>query len=75
MNIEGVTGHNVSLDAPGDLEKALISLLTDREGAAAMGQRGLERWRENFSYSKFRERFTPLFEEFAKAKPRRFFFW
>ncbi len=68
VNVDGVTGYNVSLDRPGELAGRLIELITNRELAVWMGQNGLTRWRENFAYGKFRQRFTPLFEEFAKTK-------
>ena len=65
VNLDGVTGYNVDIGRPDDLVDRLIALLGDPGHAAAIGQRGLQRWRENFSYSGFQSRFAPLLNGFT----------
>jgi phosphatidyl-myo-inositol dimannoside synthase len=65
VNLEGVTGYNVDTGRPDDLVDRLVALLGDPGHAAAMGQRGLQRWREHFSYSGFQSRFAPLLNGFT----------
>ena len=66
VNINGVTGFNVNLDNPEELPERLICLLKDPSLAAQLGCNGRERWRQNFRFSCFRERFLPLLREFLK---------
>jgi phosphatidylinositol alpha-1,6-mannosyltransferase len=56
VNVDGVTGYNVSLDRPGELAERLIELLRDPDVARRMGQAGQARWRQNFRYSAFAQR-------------------
>src|SRR5262249_15125130 len=56
VNIDEVTGFNVSrADRSGIVDRLMI-LLGEPERAAFMGEAGLERWRANFRFSVFRER-------------------
>lgn len=64
VNVDGVTGYNVSLDNSDELPERLIQLLGNRDHAAALGSAGYQRWHQNFRFSAFRERFTPLLKEF-----------
>jgi phosphatidyl-myo-inositol dimannoside synthase len=68
INLDGVTGFNVNLDKPGELAERLIFLLKNPDRAAALGRNGVERWRAHFSYSRFRERFTPILQEFLRMR-------
>ena len=70
INIEGHTGYNVDLGIPGQLIDRLADLLRNRDKAAAMGRNGLRRWRAEFSYSRFCQRFAPILHEFAGAGAR-----
>lgn len=67
VNLDGVTGYNVDLDRRGELAERLVGLLCNRDQAAAMGRSGLKRWRDHFSYSRFRERFTPILRDFVRG--------
>ena len=60
VNVHGVTGYNVNLDAQEDLSEALVTLLTEPDKAHAMGAAGRERWCRNFTYSGFKKRFLDL---------------
>jgi phosphatidylinositol alpha-1,6-mannosyltransferase len=64
INVDGVTGYNVNLERPGELPARIIELLLDRPLRERMGAAGRARWREHFSYSKFRERFLPILRTF-----------
>lgn len=66
VNIDQQTGYNVNLDQPAELLERLIALLRDRDLAGRMGMAGQDRWREQFRYSSFRDRFIPLLREFMK---------
>lgn len=64
INLDGVTGWNVSLDNPDELPDRLISLLRDPQQATKMGRAGQTRWNDHFRYSAFRERFRPILHAF-----------
>jgi phosphatidylinositol alpha-1,6-mannosyltransferase len=64
VNLGGVTGFNVNLDKPDELPERLIFLLKNPDRAAELGNSGQERWRKQFRYSCFRERFIPILREF-----------
>ena len=66
VNINEVTGFNVNLDSPEDLPDRLIYLLKNPSLAAQLGCNGRKRWRQNFRFSCFRERFLPLLREFLE---------
>jgi len=68
INLEGVTGFNVSLDKPDELPERLIYLLKNPDRAAALGLNGQTRWREHFRYGCFRERFLPILREFLRIR-------
>jgi phosphatidylinositol alpha-1,6-mannosyltransferase len=65
VNVDGVTGYNVSPGRAGELAARLIALLADPHMAARMGRAGRERWQRYFRFSAFKDRFVPLFEEFV----------
>jgi len=64
VNIDGITGYNVTMDKPDMLTERLIELLANPDRAQAMGQAGLQRWETEFKYERFRQRFSPLLQEF-----------
>ena len=67
VNVDGTTGYNVNLDAldsDATLIDRIVTLLSDRRTAAAMGEAGRDHWRAEFRYSRFRDRFNPLLDEF-----------
>lgn len=66
VNLNGVTGFNVDLDRKDELRDAVIALLRDRDMAARMGAAGHRRWRQNFRYSAFRDRFLLELAHFAQ---------
>jgi phosphatidylinositol alpha-1,6-mannosyltransferase len=65
--VDGETGYAVDMDKPEMLTDRLINLLQNRDLAAAMGRQGLDRWRSEFCYSKFRQRFAPMLAEFVES--------
>lgn len=70
VNVDGLTGYNVSLDRPGELADRLIRLLGDGALRRRMGAAGHARWREHFRFSAFEQRFRPLFDGFFNQGQR-----
>lgn len=66
VNLNEVTGFNVNLDRKSELRDVVIALLRDRDMAARMGAAGHGRWRQNFCYSAFRNRFLLELAHFAE---------
>lgn len=64
VNIDGTTGFNVNLDSPEELPRRLVQLLRDPAEARALGEAGRRRWIEHFRFSRFKERFVPILDEF-----------
>lgn len=62
--LDGRTGFTVDLDQPGQLLDRLVALLRDPALAARMGEAGYRRWIENYRYSCFRDRLTPILRDF-----------
>jgi phosphatidyl-myo-inositol dimannoside synthase len=69
VNLHGQTGFNVNLDREGELAERLILLLCNRALANCMGEAGRRRWHEHFRFSRFKERFLPLFVDFVSRAP------
>jgi phosphatidylinositol alpha-1,6-mannosyltransferase len=67
VNLDGVSGYNIDMRRPDDLAERLIALLGSRDLAARLGQQAFERWRDNFCYSRFRDRFRPLAMDFMTS--------
>ena len=67
VNLDGVSGFNVSRQAPAQMADALIALLRDRDLAARMGRAGHLRWQEHYRYSQFRERLLAATQDFLSA--------
>jgi phosphatidylinositol alpha-1,6-mannosyltransferase len=70
INADGVTGFNVRLDRPGELAAGIIELLRNQKLAEQCGRRAVERWRRNFSFSRFHERFSTILNDWVKMSPR-----
>jgi phosphatidylinositol alpha-1,6-mannosyltransferase len=64
INIDGVTGYNVNLDIKDELPEKIIDILNNKDLTKKMGENGKLRWEQNFSFSKFKERFIPIFYKF-----------
>src|SRR5262249_19708349 len=64
VNVDRVTGFNVDLDRPGDLEERLIYLLRESTAAKSMGAAGRQRWREHYRFSCFAQRLIQALAEF-----------
>lgn len=60
INIDGVTGFNVSRADRSGIVDRIVMLLRQRDKAEAMGQAGLAHWQNNFRFSVFRERLVYL---------------
>jgi len=67
INLDGVTGFNVSRSDRSGIIDRIVCLMTDRELASALGSAGLERWRNNFRFSCFQERFDRLIHPWLAA--------
>jgi phosphatidyl-myo-inositol dimannoside synthase len=65
VNIDGETGYNIDINRPDDLIDRLQALLADPAHARRLGQAGQQRWAQNYSYSKFKSRFTPMLDQFT----------
>jgi phosphatidylinositol alpha-1,6-mannosyltransferase len=57
LNVDGLTGYNVSLDAPAELPARLIALLSQPSLAARMGAAARAHWHAELRYSRFEARF------------------
>ena len=68
ININGQTGFNVSLDDPADLVARLVELLATPPLARRMGSAGFRRWEQNFTFSRFRDRFAAQVREFFSCE-------
>jgi phosphatidylinositol alpha-1,6-mannosyltransferase len=64
INLHGLTGYNVDLKQPGELENRVIELLLDPALRDRMGAAGRERWWAHFRYSAFRDRLRPILDDF-----------
>ena len=60
VNVDGVTGFNVSMEDKEMLADRLIQLLSSPQLRAEMGEAGRRRWREHFRFTAFRERFLAM---------------
>lgn len=63
VNSDGVTGYNVALDQPGELESRLIALLSDHSQARAFGEAARARWHSHFRFDGFCQRFNAIFSQ------------
>lgn len=66
INIDGQTGYNIDLNIPEQLVDRIVYLLKNYNKAIEMGNNGIHRWRQHFSYSAFSNRFKPIFNEFIR---------
>ena len=68
VNVDGVTGFNVSLDEKGMLADRLIRLLSSPQLCDEMGAAGQRRWREHFRFHAFRDRFMTIVSPLLDVK-------
>lgn len=60
INVDGITGFNVSrADRCGIVER-IVFLLRERDKAEALGHAGLKRWRDHFRFQVFKDRIGGL---------------
>jgi phosphatidylinositol alpha-1,6-mannosyltransferase len=67
VNLDGVTGFNVSRSDRSGIIDRIVCLMKNRELASALGSAGLERWRKNFRFSCFQERLDRLVHPWLAA--------
>jgi len=67
VNLDGVTGFNVSRSDRDGIIDRIVNLMKDRELASALGAAGLERWRKNFRFSRFQQRLDRLIHPWLAA--------
>ena len=67
VNLDGVTGFNVSRSDRSGIIDRIVCLMKDQERASALGSAGLERWRNNFRFSRFQERLDRLVHPWLAA--------
>jgi phosphatidylinositol alpha-1,6-mannosyltransferase len=56
VNVDGVTGFNVSRRDEAGLTERLFLLMSDHDRATELGRAGHQRWREHFRFSSFKAR-------------------
>lgn len=64
INLDGVTGFNISREKPDAIADAIIALLRDDGLCDRLGAAGRLRWRENFSFSGFERRLLEASKDF-----------
>jgi phosphatidylinositol alpha-1,6-mannosyltransferase len=67
INLDGVTGFNVSRGDPDGMLEVLVALLRDPDLAARLGAAGHRRWREQFCFSQFDRRLQAAMAEFLAS--------
>lgn len=65
--VDGETGFVVDPEDPADLRQAIVRMLRDRTGTAAMGVRGRARFLQHFTEDHFRDRFHALLPHAASS--------
>jgi phosphatidylinositol alpha-1,6-mannosyltransferase len=67
VNVDGITGFNVPRSDKKRLAEVLIGLLRDRDLARSLGAAGHARWRSEYAFSVFMQRFTKAMSDFLAA--------
>ncbi len=67
INVEGITGYNISRDCKKRLTEVLVTLLRDRDLARALGTAGHLRWKQEYTFSAFERRLTNATERFLRT--------
>lgn len=62
------TGLTVDMNRPDELPAAVVRLLRHPEEAVCFGRAGLQRWREEYTYARFRDRFRAILHQFLERK-------
>jgi phosphatidylinositol alpha-1,6-mannosyltransferase len=70
VNLDGVTGFNVSRSGRSGIIDRIVCLMKDKEIASTLGSAGVERWRNNFRFSRFQERLDWLIHPWLAANQR-----
>lgn len=63
----GETGLTINLNAPEELPRSLISLLSNPDQAKEFGIAGQKRWEDHFRYNAFEARFSNILAEFLQS--------
>lgn len=64
INLDGITGFNVSRNAKKRLAEVIVTLLRDPDLACKLGAAGHARWREQYTFSAFERRLTSATMQF-----------
>lgn len=64
INLDGVTGFNISRNKPDEIAQALIVLLRDGDMRRRFGEAGREHWKANYTFSCFERRLFGATGEF-----------
>jgi phosphatidylinositol alpha-1,6-mannosyltransferase len=67
INLDGVTGFNLSRARPDRMAEVIIALMRDPDLAARLGAAGHRRWREQFCFSQFDRRLQGAMAEFLAS--------
>lgn len=67
INLDGITGFNVSRSDKKRLTEVIVTLLRDRDLARKLGAAGHVRWRDRYSFSAFERRLVTATERFLTA--------
>jgi phosphatidyl-myo-inositol dimannoside synthase len=67
INLDGVTGFNLSHAHPTGVADAIIHLLRDRDASTRMGAAGHRRWRDHFGFSSFDQRLQEAIADFLSS--------
>ncbi|HUS95572.1 MAG TPA: glycosyltransferase, partial [Hyphomicrobiaceae bacterium] len=67
VNVDGVTGFNVSRADRSGIVDRIVTLLGEPECAAVMGEAGLDRWQKNFCFSAFQARLGNIIEPWFQS--------
>jgi phosphatidyl-myo-inositol dimannoside synthase len=66
INVDGVTGYNISKDKKADIVDRIIFLLKGRDKAAALGLAAFDRWNSSFRFSAFCQRLDQVTKEWLE---------
>lgn len=64
INLDGITGFNISRKSTKQLTEALVALLRDRDLARNLGAAGHLRWRQHYTFSSFERRLRDAMRRF-----------
>ena len=67
VNVDGVTGFNVSRKSPDQIAETIIGLLRDRDLCQRLGAQGHSRWHKHYRFSSFENRLLAATEDFLAS--------